>query len=138
MKLRALRSKKNGHFFVWRELCEDGWGEHEATLSEKFIGEDEQPAYFSGYALLEENKHGSPWCTLKDHTPDEVEVVIFELMMEREVEALKTQLKDDIEDIAHLRDAGCECESPLLGYRPKVGPRCRLCNTVAKVEEPRC
>lgn len=33
-----------------------------------------------------------------------------------------------------LRDAGCKCEQPLLGYRPGVGPRCRLCNTVAESE----
>ena len=30
-----------------------------------------------------------------------------------------------------LRKAGCRCNQPLLGYRPEVGPRCRLCNTVA-------
>jgi len=22
----------------------------------------------------------------------------------------------------------CFCTEPLIGYRPKVGPRCRLCN----------
>ena len=30
-----------------------------------------------------------------------------------------------------LRGAGCTCSPPLLGYRPGVGPRCRLCNRVA-------
>ncbi len=30
-----------------------------------------------------------------------------------------------------LRKAGCTCSSPLHGWRPRVGPRCRLCNTVA-------
>ena len=35
--------------------------------------------------------------------------------------------------VAALREAGCECEKPLLGWRPNVGPRCRLCNTVAEV-----
>jgi hypothetical protein len=33
-----------------------------------------------------------------------------------------------------LRRAGCKCESPLIGYRPGVGIRCRLCDTVAKNE----
>ena len=28
--------------------------------------------------------------------------------------------------------AGCEDYHPLLGYRAGVGPRCRLCNTVAE------
>jgi hypothetical protein len=27
----------------------------------------------------------------------------------------------------HVRALGCTCEKPLLGYVPKVGPRCRLC-----------
>ena len=35
-----------------------------------------------------------------------------------------------------LRLAGCRCDPPLLGYRPKVGPRCRLCNTIAYTEIP--
>lgn len=30
-----------------------------------------------------------------------------------------------------LRDAGCQCPRPLLGWRPGVGPRCRLCNAIA-------
>lgn len=34
-------------------------------------------------------------------------------------------------DIKKLRGAGCICPYPLLGYRPGVGPRCRLCNVVA-------
>lgn len=33
--------------------------------------------------------------------------------------------------IAELRAAGCKCGRPLIGYRPGVGPRCRLCNVVA-------
>jgi hypothetical protein len=32
---------------------------------------------------------------------------------------------------AMLRSAGCVCTRPLLGERPGVGPRCRLCNTQA-------
>lgn len=32
-----------------------------------------------------------------------------------------------------LRIAGCRCEVPLVGWRPNVGPRCRLCNVVAEV-----
>lgn len=35
------------------------------------------------------------------------------------------------QDIADLRKAGCKCLWPLLGYRPYIGPRCRLCNVVA-------
>ena len=31
-----------------------------------------------------------------------------------------------------LRQAGCICEKPLIGFRPGVGPRCRTCNTVFK------
>lgn len=27
-----------------------------------------------------------------------------------------------------IRHAGCTCKKPLLGHRPGVGPRCRLCN----------
>ena len=81
-KMRALRSLKNSKFFVWREIGEDGWGKHEATLDEKYIGGDEQPAYFSEYALSKENLHGLPYCTLEDHTHEEVEVVIFDLRIE--------------------------------------------------------
>lgn len=35
-------------------------------------------------------------------------------------------------DVALLRAAGCTDKWPLLGYRPGVGPRCRLCNREAK------
>ena len=28
----------------------------------------------------------------------------------------------------YLKEAGCKCRKPLLGYKPEVGPRCRLCN----------
>jgi hypothetical protein len=31
-----------------------------------------------------------------------------------------------------LRAAGCHCPQPLLGWRPFVGPRCRLCNVEAE------
>lgn len=34
-----------------------------------------------------------------------------------------------------LRKFGCKCPKPLLGYRPNVGPRCRLCNTLGKFEK---
>jgi hypothetical protein len=27
----------------------------------------------------------------------------------------------------HVRALGCKCKTPLIGYVPKVGPRCRLC-----------
>jgi len=33
--------------------------------------------------------------------------------------------------IRYLREFGCKCPDPLLGERPGVGPRCRLCNTLA-------
>ncbi len=33
--------------------------------------------------------------------------------------------------LAVLRLAGCTCDEPLIGYRPGVGPRCRLCNVHA-------
>lgn len=42
----------------------------------------------------------------------------------------------DLTRIALLRAAGCRCETPLLGYRPDVGPRCRICNTVAAEANP--
>lgn len=32
-----------------------------------------------------------------------------------------------------LRRAGCRCQNPLNGFRPGVGPRCRLCNTQASL-----
>lgn len=43
------------------------------------------------------------------------------------------QWRDEMESL--LRSAGCKCKQPLLGYRPNVGPRCRLCNVVAKENE---
>ncbi len=30
----------------------------------------------------------------------------------------------------------CKCETPLLGERPGVGPRCRLCNCPVASERP--
>ena len=39
----------------------------------------------------------------------------------------------DAQSTAILRQAGCQCSKPLLGWRPKVGPRCRLCNTEGKL-----
>lgn len=39
---------------------------------------------------------------------------------------------EDAKKIALLRAAGCRCPRwPLLGTRTGVGPRCRMCNTVA-------
>ena len=35
-----------------------------------------------------------------------------------------------------LRAAGCQCQRPLLGWRPNKGPRCRLCNTEAVGTSP--
>ena len=36
---------------------------------------------------------------------------------------------EEIKHIKMVRDAGCTCELPLLGYIPNQGPRCRFCNT---------
>jgi hypothetical protein len=40
----------------------------------------------------------------------------------------------------HVRSMGCKCATPLLGYTPNVGPRCRLCgaepNALASSAEP--
>jgi hypothetical protein len=38
--------------------------------------------------------------------------------------------------IAHVRELGCKCEKPLLGYSLGHGPRCRLCLVDAE-DEPR-
>lgn len=32
-----------------------------------------------------------------------------------------------------LRSAGCTCKKPLVGYRPEVGPRCRLCGVTVNM-----
>lgn len=40
----------------------------------------------------------------------------------------------DVQRIGLLRSAGCSCPTPLLGWRPMVGPRCRLCNTEATAD----
>jgi len=34
-----------------------------------------------------------------------------------------------------LRNAGCRCTYPLLGYIPNQGPRCRMCGIEVFVEE---
>ena len=34
--------------------------------------------------------------------------------------------------IAHVRELGCKCETPLIGYSPGYGPRCRLCGVDAE------
>ncbi len=50
---------------------------------------------------------------------------------------LLLEAKKDEEETYHislLRKAGCDCVDVLLGYRPNIGPRCRMCNTVAKIE----
>lgn len=48
----------------------------------------------------------------------------------------KVEFTKEEKDIGYLslRRAGCKCESPLLGYRPDVGYRCRLCNVVSDKE----
>lgn len=37
-----------------------------------------------------------------------------------------------IEHEAEVIQAGCRCARVLLGHKPGVGPRCRLCNTQAE------
>lgn len=39
--------------------------------------------------------------------------------------------KDSLYRMKLLREAGCNCVLPLLGERPQIGPRCRVCNTQA-------
>ena len=59
---------------------------------------------------------------------------LVEQLNKAEVASL-TSKADDINEehaIELLRRAGCTCPVPLVGYRPGVGPRCRMCNTVAK------
>ena len=48
------------------------------------------------------------------------------------IDYLNEQRLNDIY-VKALRSAGCKCTKPLLGYRPGVGPRCRLCNTIAEL-----
>lgn len=36
-----------------------------------------------------------------------------------------------VSDEAEVVRAGCKCDQVLLGYKPGVGPRCRLCNVQA-------
>jgi lipid II:glycine glycyltransferase (peptidoglycan interpeptide bridge formation enzyme) len=37
--------------------------------------------------------------------------------------------------VQHVRELGCKCEKPLLGYSPGYGPRCRLCNVDAEDQQ---
>jgi hypothetical protein len=48
-------------------------------------------------------------------------------------EAYRALTPEQREQVDRLRQAGCKCSIPLLGYRPGVGPRCRLCNVVAPI-----
>ena len=72
MKRYTLRSKKSGNLFSWHEYCDDGWGEYHDDISPKST---EVPGLFAKSAVSEENKHGYPRCSLKDHGPDDVEVI---------------------------------------------------------------
>lgn len=49
-----------------------------------------------------------------------------------EGESFEGWTESDLNDVLLLRNAGCKCHVPLLGYLPGVGPRCRLCNTVVE------
>jgi len=35
--------------------------------------------------------------------------------------------EEEEKQVQLLRQAGCSCQLPLLGYIPNQGPRCRLC-----------
>jgi len=61
--------------------------------------------------------------------PYEVDEKIFGFYLKHNEDDILAQTKE------LLHKFGCTCPDPLLGYRPGVGPRCRLCNTVAKIEE---
>lgn len=37
---------------------------------------------------------------------------------------------EEIRLVRLLREGGCRCQYPLLGYIPKFGPRCRMCQTL--------
>lgn len=80
--LYALRSQKTGRYFKYEQYADDGWGEYHDTVSWPF-SEYDMPDFFSEYAVSDANRpNGSPWCVLKDHTPDDVDVVEFRLMMQ--------------------------------------------------------
>lgn len=40
----------------------------------------------------------------------------------------------EAERLRLLVEAGCTCPVILLGWRPGVGPRCRMCGTVAALQ----
>jgi len=47
--------------------------------------------------------------------------------------------KNDIEmteeeerQVKLVKEAGCKCDLPLLGYVPNQGPRCRICGVEVK------
>ena len=45
---------------------------------------------------------------------------------------------EEQEEVRLLRIAGCKCLNfPLLGYEAGVGPRCRICNIIAKEDNPK-
>lgn len=51
-----------------------------------------------------------------------------------ELQRIAEEFQAESELMHELREAGCKCERPLLGYRPNVGPRCRLCNVIATLK----
>jgi hypothetical protein len=42
--------------------------------------------------------------------------------------------EEEKEHVRLVREAGCKCDLPLLGYIPGQGPRCRMCGAEAKGE----
>ena len=79
MKLYAVRSKKTGRYFRFREYADDGWGKYEDDV---FVNKDGQfypdgselPTFVSA-DLLQDRSH----YTFRDHEEQEVEMVEFEL-----------------------------------------------------------
>ena len=78
--LYALQSKKSGRFFEFEQYCDDGYGMYEDSVSWPF--RSGQPKYFTEFELFgTEQRHSWIWSSLKDHTPKEVKVVKFRLIM---------------------------------------------------------
>ena len=64
----AFKSKKTQNYFVWEELCDDGWGKYFDSLTEKEFLNAEMPSLFSELeTTFSRNFNG--------HTPEEVELV---------------------------------------------------------------
>lgn len=83
-KMYVLRSKKSGKFFKWVEYSDDGWGKYVDDISK--ISPEDIPSFFNEYTMFQTNirrEATSPWMSLKDHTPDEVEIVVVDMVLTR-------------------------------------------------------